>query len=231
MTVEPENTTIFRVCADGTREPMWSITSWLRWVYVSNDGQRLVENPSGGLLSGDAAPGGSAPPALMQDAALIIHGPTGIVRVLRVGDVLDSPGDIQETTSNWSWGDAELAENDVIVTSGPFTGSTSDDGADRGTKLFRASDGTRITQEQARSIPTPEVRRCTTATSTRGACAPRCSLGASAPSEWWPWWQGCLLLVVQRLRRRSGRGRPDHRVVRSCAWCAAMSRRPSGDST
>jgi hypothetical protein len=101
------------VCQNG-RAHIWSAPKSTRWGYVSNTGQRLIMNPTGGLLSRDDD---EAPPTMKQldqIPAFIIYGPQGLIRNIPISAIVTDPQQLVATESHWEWGDYNLLSNDVL---------------------------------------------------------------------------------------------------------------------
>ena len=93
--LKEQKTAVFR--ARAATKPEWEMDGYFQVLFLSDDGQHLVEGyPGGNLLDLDVKPG---------DSFLVFFVAGKRVATLTVGDVFPDIGALAETTSGRAWGD------------------------------------------------------------------------------------------------------------------------------
>ena len=103
-------TKAYRVRADGSREPLWSMPGWFRVLFLADDGRHAVTGYDGALLPLDYSP---------DDSLLTFWRGGSRIRAIPVSGLVKDLRKLQRTSSHYRWGSYvgfDAAGNFVVST-------------------------------------------------------------------------------------------------------------------
>ena len=103
--VSVEKTFVYKINTSGSKTLLWDIPGWFRYIYLSNDGDYLVTDNTGGLLWKKFG---------KRDVVLRIFRNGNEIQKYRVTDLIDHIWNLEKTVSHYRWGNIENLDGKIV---------------------------------------------------------------------------------------------------------------------